>query len=68
MPFSEYEKKSSDNNDFTEKTDIVEIEKIFWRSILFNAPLYGADIQGSFFKKNDTFDINNVDSVLNDGL
>ena len=44
MPFSEYLKKSSDNNDFTEKSDIVEIEKIFWRSILFNAPLYGADI------------------------
>jgi len=44
MPFSEYEKKCKDNNDFTDKTDVVEIEKIFWRSILFNAPLYGADI------------------------
>ena len=35
----------------TENKTIDEIEKLFWKSLFNNAPLYGADISGTLFDK-----------------
>ena len=33
----------------TEGKSVEEIEKLFWKSLMNNAPLYGADVSGSLF-------------------
>lgn len=48
--------------------DYNDIERIFWKNIRFNPPIYGADMEGSLFKtfkKKIPWDLNELNSILN---
>ena len=49
------------------KTNI-EIEKLFWKTLKLNAPLYGADIQCSLMDKGIPWNLAELDTYLTDGL
>lgn len=42
------------------------IEKVFWKNITKNTPLYGSDVPGSLFEKQGSYpwSLNNLDSSL----
>lgn len=45
-----------------------EIEKLFWKTLKLNAPLYGADIQGSLMDPGIPWNLAELDTCLKDGL
>lgn len=45
-----------------------EIEKLFWKTLKLNAPLYGADIEGSLFDKGVDWNLSEIKTLLSDGL
>lgn len=51
----------------TKKTH-AEIEKLFWKTLKLNAPLYGADIEGSLMDKGIPWNLAELDTCLKDGL
>ncbi|CAI2368030.1 unnamed protein product [Moneuplotes crassus] len=51
----------------TKKTH-AEIEKLFWKTLKLNAPLYGADIEGSLMDKGTPWNLAELDTCLKDGL
>ena len=42
-----------------------EIEKLFWKSLFNNAPLYGADVAGTLFDKQIPWNLSELSTVLN---
>ena len=50
------------------KSDFFEIEKTFWRTLKLNAPLYGADIEGSLMDTGISWNLAELDTILSDGL
>lgn len=45
-----------------------EIEKLFWKTLKLNAPLYGADIEGSLMDKGIPWNLAEIKTLLTDGL
>ena len=45
-----------------------EIEKLFWKTLKNSSPVYGADVSGSMFDKGIPWNLNEITSLLNDGL
>lgn len=45
-----------------------EIEKLFWKTLKLNAPLYGADIEGSLMDKGIDWNLAEIKTLLSDGL
>lgn len=52
----------------TKGKSVPEIEKLFWKSLFNNAPLYGADVAGSLFDKNIPWNLSELKTILNQGL
>ena len=52
----------------TEGKSVEEIEKLFWKSLMNNAPLYGADVSGSLFDEGAPWNLAEIQTVLNKGL
>lgn len=48
--------------------DPLEVEKLFWKTLKFNAPLYGADIEGTLMDKNIPWNLSELDTILTEGL
>ena len=44
----------------TQGTSISEIEKLSWKSLFNNSPLYGADVAGSLFDKNIPWNLREI--------
>jgi hypothetical protein len=44
-----------------------DLERLYWRSLTFSSPCYGADVEGSLFEKDDTdpWNIGKLDNLLN---
>jgi hypothetical protein len=44
-----------------------DLERLYWRSLTFSSPCYGADVEGSLFEKdnNDPWNIAKLDNLLN---
>lgn len=49
----------------TQGKTILEIEKLFWKSLFNNAPLYGADVAGSLFDTNVPWNLAELKTILN---
>eukprot|EP00357_Protocruzia_adherens_P012089 CAMPEP_0115029436 /NCGR_PEP_ID=MMETSP0216-20121206/36998_1 /TAXON_ID=223996 /ORGANISM="Protocruzia adherens, Strain Boccale" /LENGTH=449 /DNA_ID=CAMNT_0002406017 /DNA_START=67 /DNA_END=1416 /DNA_ORIENTATION=- len=62
--FKEYARK----NDVYDKQTDQQMEKLFWRTLKFNSPMYGADSAGSLFDDDIRPNCNHLDSVLTRGL
>ena len=46
-------------------TDYADLERKLWKNIAFNSPIYGADISGSVYDKNQNiWNINNLGTIL----
>lgn len=45
-----------------------EVEKLFWKTLKLNAPLYGADIEGSLMDAGIPWNLAEIDTLLNEGL
>jgi len=45
-----------------------QIERLFWRSLKNNAPVYGADVSGSLFDEGVPWNLNEIKTILKDGL
>lgn len=52
----------------TQGKSVPEIEKLFWKSLFNNSPLYGADVAGSLFDKNIPWNLQEIQTILNKGL
>lgn len=52
----------------TKGKTVPEIEKLFWKSLFNNSPLYGADVAGSLFDKNIPWNLAELKTILNRGL
>lgn len=53
-----------DDSQFT-AARCVDLEKTFWRTLGYNAPTYGADVQGSLFGDLQEWNVASLDSLLN---
>jgi jumonji domain-containing protein 2 len=51
-----------------QKDSEFETEKLFWKTLKLNAPLYGADIEGSLMDQGTPWNLGELDTVLSDGL
>ena len=49
----------------TKGKNVNEIEKLFWKSLFNNSPLYGADVAGSLFDKNVPWNLAEIKTILN---
>mmetsp|Transcript_32522 Transcript_32522/g.49744 ORF Transcript_32522/g.49744 Transcript_32522/m.49744 type:complete len:289 (-) Transcript_32522:1110-1976(-) len=45
-----------------------EIEKLFWKSIQNSSPVYGSDVTGTLFDDEVPWNLNELRTILNDGL
>jgi jumonji domain-containing protein 2 len=45
-----------------------EVERLFWKTLKLNAPLYGADIEGSLMDPGTPWNLSELDTILKDGL
>lgn len=52
----------------TNGKSVKEIEKLFWKSLFNNSPLYGADVAGSLFDKSIPWNLQEIKTILNQGL
>jgi [histone H3]-trimethyl-L-lysine9/36 demethylase len=52
----------------TEKLEIEDIEKLFWKNICFSPPLYGADVPGSVMDQGIPWSLSELKSILSCGL
>ncbi|KAM3138393.1 hypothetical protein pb186bvf_009479 [Paramecium bursaria] len=68
MPLRDYRFKQQEiDKQHTNKTPL-ELERLFWKSLAFSPPLYGADIKLSLMDIDSQWNLNNLYSVLNVGL
>lgn len=51
--FKNFDYRIHDNEDYTQER-CEELETAYWKSLMFNNPLYGADMPGSLFDENIT--------------
>lgn len=58
---------SKGDSKISEKSNF-EIEKLFWRTLKLNAPLYGADIAGTLMDRNVPWNLAELDTILSQGL
>lgn len=63
-----YRKKSQDFENITIGKNVDEIEEIFWKTISFSTPLYGADFMNSLFKEGVAWDMKSLKTFLSDSL
>ncbi|KAK9470222.1 DNA damage-responsive transcriptional repressor RPH1 [Dipodascopsis tothii] len=53
-----------DSSEFT-RNRCSELEKIYWKTITYNSPMYGADMLGSLFDDSTTiWNVSNLDNLL----
>lgn len=63
-----YEKFVSKFDDTLKNKTNCEIEKLFWKTLKLNAPLYGADIEGSIMDSGIPWNLAEIDTLLTEGL
>ena len=68
MSALDYQKRSLKLDQDTDNLSIGKVEEKFWRSLSFNPPLYGADVKGSLFDTKVPWNLNELKTILNDGL
>ncbi|CAD8208243.1 unnamed protein product [Paramecium pentaurelia] len=68
MPLKDYRNKQLEIDKQHEKLTSDQYEKLYWKSLAFSPPLYGADIKLSLMEVNNSWNLNNVTSLLNYGL
>lgn len=63
-PFEEFD-YAYDAAEFTDER-CAELEKVYWKSLAYNNPMYGADMPGSLFDESTTeWNVANLDNILN---
>jgi jumonji domain-containing protein 2 len=60
--------KSYSNSVLPNKDSYFEIEKLFWKTLKLNAPLYGADIEGSLMDSGASWNLAEIETTLKEGL
>jgi len=65
---TKYQKLVEGSEKIIENKKQLEIEEIFWNSLKYKAPIYGADNPGSLFDENALWNLSKLDSVLKKGL
>lgn len=68
MKLLDYKKRAEKFDQNHDQLSVKKIEEKFWRSLSFNPPIYGADVKGSLFDKGIPWNLNELDTILNDGL
>mmetsp|Transcript_533 Transcript_533/g.560 ORF Transcript_533/g.560 Transcript_533/m.560 type:complete len:561 (-) Transcript_533:164-1846(-) len=68
MSVIDYRKKVEVFDEITDKKTPEEVETLFWKSICFSPPLYGADMKGSLFDHGVKWNLNELNGVLKEGL
>jgi len=68
MKLNDYRKKVECFDHLTDEKEIEEVEEMFWKSIAFSPPLYGADMAGTLFEPNTPWDLRDLPGVLKEGL
>ena len=68
MKLLDYKKRAEKFDQDHDNLTIEKIEEKFWRCMSFNPPIYGADVKGSLFDTNIPWNLNELKTILNDGL
>jgi len=68
MKVNEYRKKVECFDTVVDNKSTEEIEEMFWKSIAFSPPLYGADMAGTLFEEGTTWNLGDLPGVLKEGL
>lgn len=69
MKVREYKKKVEHFDNMSKDKSVEEVEEMFWKSIGFSPPLYGADVPGqSLFDKGVPWNLAKLPGVLEEGL
>ncbi|CAF1410021.1 unnamed protein product [Adineta steineri] len=70
IKLSSFQKLSASNRYAAPKAisnDLEKLEKKYWQSLTSNAPIYGADVSGSFTDENQTiWNVRNLGTILDD--
>ncbi|CAF3684619.1 unnamed protein product [Adineta steineri] len=70
IKLNQFQKLSSTNRYITPPSisrDVLKLEKKYWDNLTSIAPIYGADVSGSFYDKNQNiWNVNNLGTILND--
>ena len=67
-PIEKFQVEANRLQKITEGKNIAQIEKLFWKSLMNNAPLYGADVSGSLFDNGVPWNLAEIQTILNQGL
>ena len=68
MKLHDYKKRAEKFDQDHGDANMEKVEEKFWRSLSFNPPIYGADVKGSLFDKGVSWNLNELNTILNDGL
>ncbi|CAD8109710.1 unnamed protein product [Paramecium primaurelia] len=68
MPLKDYRAKQTEIDKQHEKLNSDQLEKLYWKSLAFSPPLYGADIKLSLMDVDNSWNLNQITSLLNFGL
>lgn len=69
MHVSEYKEYAQANEKALEGLSEQEVERLFWKQVRFNHPLYGADTDcDTLFDKGTAWSLNELDTELSRGL
>lgn len=60
--------KSYSKSPLPKNDNLLDTEKLFWKTLKLNAPLYGADIEGSLMDKGTPWNLAELDTLLSQGL
>lgn len=68
MPLKDYRAKQLEIDKTLQSKTPLQLETLFWKSLAFSPPLYGADIKMSLMDVDSSWNLNNLESVLEQGL
>ena len=68
MKLLDYKKRAEKFDQYTEGHEIEKVEEKYWRSLSFNPPIYGADVKGTLFDNKVPWNLNELQTILNEGL
>mmetsp|Transcript_16713 Transcript_16713/g.14628 ORF Transcript_16713/g.14628 Transcript_16713/m.14628 type:complete len:403 (+) Transcript_16713:31-1239(+) len=65
---AKYQKFVSKFENTSRKLTNTDIERLFWKTLKLNAPLYGADIQGTLMDEGTPWNLGEIKTALNEGM
>lgn len=68
MKVNDYLKRVQFSNNMSEGKSVGTVEELYWKSLSFNPPLYGADVKGSLCEGDYSWNLNNLKGILSNGL